>query len=141
MGLYLHGCSHKQPGRAARSTAEAELIALDQAVREALWLRKMCKGLDIGVSPDGKAPTIIVYEDNEACLNIANAHGSQWSQETKHVQVKHFAVREDVRDKRVEIRRVDTSENIADMFTKALGRVKFQKFRKMMGVVPVGEFA
>ena len=139
MGAAICWKSKKQPGRAARSTAEAELIALDQAVREALWLRKMCKGLDIGVSPDGKAPTIIVYEDNEACLNIAN--GSQWSQETKHVQVKHFAVREDVRDKRVEIRRVDTSENIADMFTKALGRVKFQKFRKMMGVVPVGEFA
>jgi hypothetical protein len=139
MGAAICWKSKKQPGRAARSTAEAELIALDQAVREALWLRKMCKGLNIDTSPIGGAPTIIVYEDNEACLNIAN--GSRWSQETKHVQVKHFAVREDVRDKRVEVLRVDTAENIADMFTKALGRVKFQKFRKMMGVVPVGVFA
>ena len=84
----------------------------------------------------GAASVSVVFEDNEACLNIAN--GSRWSQETKHVQVKHFAVREDVRDARVAIHRVDTAENMADMFTKALGRLKFQKFRAMMGVVPVG---
>ena len=80
MGAAICWKSKKQPGRAARSTAEAELIALDQAVREALWLRKLCKGLNIDVSPIGGAPTIIVYEDNEACLNIAN--GSRWSLET-----------------------------------------------------------
>jgi len=128
--------SKKQPGRAARSTAEAELNALDQAVREALWLGKMCKGLDIGSSYNEQGhPTMLIYEDNEACWNIAN--GSRWSAETKHVDVKYFACRDDVRHHRVEIHRIATDENPADLFTKPLKRIKFEKFRAMMGVFPI----
>jgi len=51
MGGAISWKSKKQPGRPARSSAEAELIALDQAVREALWLRKMCQGLSQSTSP------------------------------------------------------------------------------------------
>jgi hypothetical protein len=136
MGAAIVWKSKKQPA-IARSTAEAELIALDLAVREALWLRKMCKGLDINLTPDGGAPTITVFEDNEACLNIAK--GSRWSNETNHVDVKYMAVRDDMIEGRVNVERVATDENVSDMFTKPLKRVKFEKFRTMMGCVPVGE--
>jgi len=136
MGAAVSWKSKKQPGRAARSTAEAELNALDQAVREALWLGKMCKGLDIGSSYNEQGhPTMLIYEDNEACWNIAN--GSRWSAETKHVDVKYFACRDDVRHHRVEIHRIATDENPADLFTKPLKRIKFEKFRAMMGVFPI----
>ena len=135
MGAAIAWKSRKQPS-VARSTAEAELIALDLAVREALWLRKMCAGLDVNLTPEGGAPTITVFEDNEACLNIAK--GSRWSAETKHVDVKYFAVREDVIEGRVSVKRVATAENVSDMFTKPLGRLKFEQFRTMMGCVPVG---
>jgi hypothetical protein len=136
MGAAIAWKSKKQP-TVARSTAEAELIALDLAVREALWLRKLCQGLDLNMTETGGAPTITVYEDNEACYNIAQ--GSRWSNETKHVDVKYFAVREDVARKRVAVERIATEDNPADLFTKALGRVKFEKFRAMMGVVRVAQ--
>ena len=136
MGAAISYKSKKQPGRAARSTAEAELNALDQAVREALWLAKMCKGLDIGDDYNKEGhPTMLIYEDNEACWNIAN--GSRWSAETKHVDIKYFACRDDVRHNRVDVQRIATDENLADLFTKPLKRVKFEKFRELMGVLPI----
>jgi RNA:NAD 2'-phosphotransferase (TPT1/KptA family) len=134
MGAAIAWKSKKQPS-VARSTAEAELIALDLAVREARWLRKMCYGLDVNLTDDGKAPCLTVFEDNEACLNIAK--GSRWSNETKHVDVKFFAVKEDVKENRVRMKQIATKDNLADMFTKPLGRVKFENFRTALGCVPV----
>ena len=41
----------------------------------------------------------------------------------------------DVEDGDVEVQRVDTSENTADIFTKPLGAVKFNQFRDQLGLV------
>jgi len=57
--------------------------------------------------------------------------------ESKHIAVKYFAVRNDVKEKRIAVERVATKDNAADLMTKPLGRVKFEEFRSMMGVVPL----
>jgi len=112
----------------ARSSAEAELVALDLATREALWLRKLQRGLDIGP----KGPTR-VHEDNEAAIAISAKH--RRTQRTKHIDVQYFAVSDDVAKGRIEIAPVASADNVADHFTKALDRVKFEQFREMMGIV------
>ena len=38
-------------------------------------------------------------------------------------------------DKKVEVFYISTDENPADLFTKNLGRVKFLKFREMLGLM------
>ena len=114
----------------ARSTAEAELAALDVTARDALWYRKMVDALRLNTSK-----TITIYEDNAAASAIAN--GSKWSSKTKHVATRFFAVRDDVLEKRIEVLPVDTNDNIAKKFTKPLKRIAFEKFRGMMGVVDV----
>ena len=111
-----------------RSTAESELVALDLASREGLWLRKTGMGLDIPT-----ASTLTILEDNQSCEAIAN--GSKWSDATKHIATKYFAVREDIHEKRLRVTHVDTVDNVADCFTKPLGPQKFLRFRRMMGVV------
>lgn len=121
----------RKQGCVTRSTAEAELVALDLATREGLWLRKLSKGLEIpGMQ------TLKIYEDNESCLNIAN--GSKWSDLTKHIDIKYFAVRDDVIYKRIKVASVASANNTADLFTKPLGRIKFERFRQQMGVVHCG---
>ena len=114
----------------ARSSATAELRSLDLATRQARWLRK----LHIALKMPGSA-TIPIYEDNEACKNIAN--GSQWSSQTKHVSLQYFAVRADVLAKRVEVLPISSADNPADLFTKPLKRVLFSKFCSMLGVMDV----
>lgn len=117
----------KKQDSVGRSTAEAELIALDFATREALWLRNVCLGLDVP-----GAQTIPIHEDNEACLNIAN--GAKWSPLTKHLDIKYFAVRENIIRNEVAVLPISTNDNLADAFTKALAATKFNTFRTLMGV-------
>ena len=127
--------SKKQGGKQhdsepARATATAELRALDLAVRQGRWLRKMHMALQMPGSS-----TIPIYEDNEACKNIAN--GSQWSNETKHVATQYFAVRGDVSAMRVSVHSIASAENPSDFFTKPLKPMLFHKFRKMLGIEDV----
>jgi hypothetical protein len=116
--------------RVARSSVESEFMALDDAVREALSLRRLA--LELGVCG---AETIEIREDNNGARKNAEEDGR--SEDMKHVEPQFFAVQEDVEERRVRVTRVDSDENASDIFTKALGRVKFIKFRKMLGVVAV----
>jgi hypothetical protein len=114
----------------SRSSATAELRALDLAAREGRWLRKMHVALRMPGSS-----TISIYEDNEACKNIAN--GSRWSNETKHVATQYFAVRDDVETQRIMVLPIASAENPADLFTKPVKPKLFAKFREMLGIVDV----
>jgi hypothetical protein len=116
----------------SRSSAEAELRALDLADREALWLRKLASDLRVPSSE-----TIPIHEDNEACYYIAK--GSKWSSQTKHVATMYYAVRDDITDGRIDLIPVDSKDNLADIFTKPLKRVLFERFRKALGVRDVSQ--
>jgi hypothetical protein len=134
MGTAFAWKSKKQPDSGpARSTATAELRALDLAARQGRWLRKM----HIALRMPGSM-TIPIFEDNEACKNIAN--GSRWSSETKHVATQYFAVRDDVVTERIAVLPIPSAENPADLFTKPVGPKLFNKFRSMLGILDVGEF-
>ena len=113
----------------ARSTAEAEIVALDLAAREALWYRKLAAELQL----DKSAKEITIHEDNEAAIAISAKH--RRTPRTKHIDIQYFAVCDDVALKKIKISPVASEENISDVFTKPLEKTKFTKFRKMMGVV------
>jgi transposase InsO family protein len=119
----------KKQSVVARSSAEAEIVALDLAVREALWLRKLKRALSIGHSK-----TIAIHEDNEAAIAISARN--RRTARTKHIDVRYFAVSDDVANRRISVEPVASADNTADIFTKPLDRVKFTKFRDQLGVVP-----
>jgi hypothetical protein len=48
--------------------------------------------------------------------------------------MKYHLIRHHVEAKTIHLIHCSTSEKIADIFTKALGREKFEKFRKMLGL-------
>jgi hypothetical protein len=45
-------------------------------------------------------------------------------------------VRDNIEDKDIILERVDSKDNVSDIFTKPLARVLFEKFRTGLGVVP-----
>ena len=55
---------------------------------------------------------------------------------TKYIDIKQHAVRDDVKFGDLKISKVATGDNLADLMTKALGKIKFARFRQLMGVVP-----
>jgi hypothetical protein len=71
-----------------------------------------------------------LWEDNEACIRIC--HGLKGSNNAKHFQLRLRFLSEHVSMKTVQFAKIDTKEQLADAFTKALPEPAFLKFRDRM---------
>ena len=92
---------------------------------EVLWLRGMLQELGLAVTAGS-----VVHGDNESTLTISR-NGVK-GERTKHVDVKLHFVTECVERGDVELRWVPTDRQQADIFTKALDRVKFEAHRQQL---------
>ena len=54
---------------------------------------------------------------------------------TKHIEVHYHYIREKVLEEEIEMVPTKTEEQIVDILTKGLHKAKFEKFRKMLGMV------
>ena len=116
----------------SKSTAEAEYVALSEAVAGAIWLRRLMLELT-GVLPD----KILVFEDNMGALFLAKNQADH--RRSKHIDVRYHFTRFYVQEGVVDIQKLDTRDMIADVFTKALPRVRFEELRAKLGVMDVHE--
>ncbi len=78
---------------------------------------------------------IVLYCDNISSILLAN--NSVYHARTKHIEVHYHFIREKVLAKEIDLIHVSTKDQVADIFTKALGTDKLKKFRKMLGVLEV----
>ena len=111
----------------ARSSTEAEYMALSEACSEIAWLTSLQK--EIGYAQT--APTPLVSDNQGGIFLAVNpAHDRR----LKHVDIRYHFIREYVESKRVNIVYISTDDMIADILTKPLGRIKFEYFREGLGV-------
>lgn len=111
----------------AQSTAEAEYIAACSAVNQAIWLRKIFS--DIG-EPQGGACTI--YCDNKSAIAISN--NPVFHRKTKHIKVKYHFIREAENDGQIKLIYCRGQDQLADIFTKALPKGRFEELRTLLGM-------
>jgi len=71
--------------------------------------------------------------DNESAIKLAS--NPVFHARTKHIEIHHHFVREEVLSEEIELTNVHTNTQVADIFTKALEKSKFQYFRDALGVV------
>jgi hypothetical protein len=102
----------------ATSTNYAELIALYEATRECIWLRSMTNHIynSCGINTVNTPTTI--YEDNASCIYQLET-GYIKGDKTKHIAPKFFFTAE-LNKKEINIVKIHTEDNIADLFTKSL---------------------
>lgn len=118
--------SKKQP-IVTLSTTEAEFIAAASCACQAVWLKRVLEKLD-HIS-DG---TTIIYCDNSSTIKLSKnpvMHGR-----SKHIDVRFHFLRDLTRDGVVTLLHCHTQEQLADIMTKPLTRVVFERLRMMMGV-------
>jgi hypothetical protein len=94
---------------------------------EVVWLRRLLQ--DIGEKR--KKPTLIKC-DNQSSINIAN--NPIFHERTKHVEAQFYFVREKLQSNEIALMYCNTSENVVYIFTKPLGKIKFELFREMLAV-------
>ena len=110
----------------ALSTAEAEIIALSEAAKDIVYLRKWLAG----VGEAQPAPTTLCT-DSKAAQDIS--YNPEQHDRMKHVQRRHFYVRDMVETFELEVPHVSTVDNIADFFTKPMHNSKqFFNFRRII---------
>ncbi len=98
----------------ALSSTEAEYYALSETVQEALWLRNLLYSINI---PQNDAT--MIFEDNSSTLSLAV--NSNYSFRTKHIAVRHHFMRQHITFGDVQILKIDTKEQLADILTKNTG--------------------
>ena len=115
----------KQQSVVALSSTEAEYIGMCEAVKELMAVKNLLQFLEVKV----KKP-FTVYNDNQGALFIGKNLASV--SRTRHVEMKYYFVQDLVEKKEIQLVYMKTTDMIADVFTKALGRVKFQEFREKL---------
>lgn len=116
----------KKQDVASASSAEAEYRGMSKTVRELKWLRQVF--LDLGVTHPSPMD---LHCDNQAALYIdANP---VFHERTKHVEIDCHTVRDAVQDGTITTRKVHTKDQLADIFTKALGRREFEAIIVKLG--------
>jgi hypothetical protein len=107
------------------STCEAEYKTLSLATKATLSIRQFLE--EIGFPQDN--PTTI-FNDNQAA--IAMSKQAYCSSSTRHMKLKFHFVREQIKAGTIKIAYLETGKMVADIMTKALDRVLFERFRRML---------
>jgi hypothetical protein len=103
----------------ARSTCQAEYVALSAAAVEAIWLAEMLGGLLGTMKP-------VMYCDNRAAVKIATNKASVVK--AKNINREFHYTNELLRRGRMVLEWIAGVDQLADVFTKALGPCLLGKF-------------
>ena len=118
--------SIKQP-TVALSSVEAEYMAATQATREAVWCRAFLAELGI---PQATATTM--FSDSQGA--IALGKNPEHHKRTKHIDIQHHYVREQVAAGNVALSFIGTENMLADVLTKPLAAERHATLAAGIGV-------
>ncbi|GJZ31992.1 retrovirus-related pol polyprotein from transposon TNT 1-94 [Tanacetum coccineum] len=126
LGDRLVSWSSKKQRSTAISTTEAEYIAMSGCCAQILWMRSQLKdyGFDFNKIP--------LYCDNKSAIALC-CNNVQHSR-SKHIDIRHHFIREQVENRVVEPRTLWKELSLADILTKALPRERFEFLLPRLGM-------
>jgi len=102
-------------------------MAFSKATTQALWLLKYFNEVGLSVTRPLK-----IFADNSG--SISNSLNDKNHQHMKHMDVRHHFIKEHTKLGNVIFQYTPTTENVADILTKALPRDTLRKFVCRMGL-------
>jgi hypothetical protein len=121
----------KKQRSVAKSTTEAELVALSLAAQECIWLRNLLT--DVGFE---QAEATVLWEDNQGAIELSKR--AKFHDRTKHIDISYYFCRERVQRGEIRVEYCPTNDMIADIMTKGVPGPSFQKLRAALGVIDIG---
>ena len=122
--------SSKRQKTVALSSCEAEYMASTEAAKEAIWLKGFIQELEL---PGFKVDAIKLFIDNNAAMKLTK--NPEFHGRTKHITMRHHFIRERVLEGDIVPVRIDSANNLADLFTKTLPRATFERLIEGIGMI------
>ena len=110
------------------SSTEAEITAAELAVREALWLNNL-----FAYMRNLPRDKMIIKIDNINAMH--SLENPVINNATKHIEIDFFWMQRYIQEGQLVLLKVDTNDNIADGFTKALQKLKHESFLKLLKMI------
>ncbi|GJR50638.1 hypothetical protein Tco_1401159 [Tanacetum coccineum] len=126
LGDKLVSWSSKKQTSTSISSIEAEYITMSGCCAQILWMRSQLS--DYGFAYNH----IPLYYDNKSAIALC-CNNVQHSR-SKHIDIRHHFIREQVEKGVVELYFVRTEYQLADIFTKALPRERFEFILPRLGM-------
>ena len=126
-GIISWSCK-KQPIITLSST-EAEYVALTHSSKDILWIHKILS--EFSHIFDFSIPTTL-FCDNQGAIRLSK--DSTFHARTKHIDIHFHFIQQTISSGHITLKYCPTNEMIADIFTKSLPHIKFQKFRNLLGL-------
>jgi len=111
----------------ALSSTEAEYMALSDASRQLSWIRNLF--MEIGLTLHKPIP---LHGDNQGSIFVSQ--NPVLDKRLKHIDIRFHYIRQEILAKKIDVFFIEGAQNPADLFTKNLGRVKFDLFRSQLGL-------
>jgi hypothetical protein len=123
--------SSKKQAVVSLSSMESEYVGLSLAAKEAVWLRRLVDG--IGISEIYNGEPVEILADSQGSIKLAQNDST--SKRTKHIDIRHRFTKNAILEGKITLKSRSTTEMVADMMTKALGKEKQDEFVKLAGLV------
>ena len=104
----------------------AEYVVASDAVKEGFWFMKFIMKLEVMTSD-----VILLYCDNNGAITLTKELRSH--KKSKHIKWRFCIIHSYLEKKYVEVRRVDSVDNVADSLTKQLSQSKMKVHLERMG--------
>ena len=117
----------------SRSSTEAELIAVNDAMSKILWTRLFIQAQGYKVVDN------VIYQDNQSAILLEKNGKMSSSKRTRHIEIRFFFVTDNVQKKHIRIEYCPTDDMVGDFFTKPLQGSKFVRFKnRILGHTETG---
>jgi hypothetical protein len=116
----------KKQTSVSQSTCEAEYIAAGSCCAQVLWIQQQLRdyGMDFLDTP--------IRIDNKSAVDVTK--NPVYHSRTKHIDIKHHFLRDCTDKKLIHLEKVLTDDNLADLYTKAFGKARFEFLVKINGM-------
>nr|GEV17254.1 copia protein [Tanacetum cinerariifolium] len=127
VGCCLTSWFSKKQTSLAISTTEAEYVSAKKACQQALWMKQALIDYDV------RLDDVPIMRDNKGATDLSK--NPMQHSHTKHIEIRHHFLRDNVQKGHISIEKVSSVDNIADILTKPLKCESFNYLRLGLGMM------
>jgi len=111
----------------ALSSTEAEYVVATEASKEMIWLQSFMNELG------AQQVNSYLFMDSQSAIHLAK--NSVLHSKTKHIQLRYHFIWSVLDDRQLQLAKIHTDDNPADMFTKVVTREKLSSSPASVGLL------